>query len=883
MGNRWLRFGMLLAGCVLLAAGCRLFYLIYHGAFTPPPRPVPERVEPAPPARPDRYPPPVQPAEVTASPRPGEPLPDPSPPEISIVTGQLPMGAAGEEYFRELEAAGVRGLAVWTVVAGELPPGLDLSSEGVISGIPQRGGEWRFTVRLVERGGGTAERELRLLVREDPEILAQELEVVTASLPSGFRGRNYLHQLAAEGGEPPYRWEWGEGTLPEGIRFGLDSGAVFGIPREIGEFEFTIIVIDREEDFAERDYTLQIEEGDVEIVTAALPPANRGELYTVTLRARGGAVPYRWRMVAGRLPEGLEFDPDRGIISGVPEKWETTEFVIRVFDREGKAADREFELAMGVTYYGGPRILTGSLPRAVRGEVYRAGLEADDGVEPYTWTVSEGDLPPSLFLDSATGEISGLPEQSGKAGFTVMVSDAVGQTGRQDFSLVVDRQLVSITTAGLPDATAGREYQHLLEAAGGSPPYFFSLESGRLPRGLALAGTTGLIGGTVSDIYLRQGDRNFRFRVRVTDREEQVAVAAFPLRVIDPLDPDRRGPSAVAPSPRPVPTLTPAASEATISGLTGAAGDGKTGLAWRNPSGEDFDLVRVVRRRGGYPGDPDDGEVVFTGRGDNFVDRGLENRTAYFYAVIPYSRDGAPGEIGRDNRISLTPRAVSRFGPRVPYAGEVAVFEPLDPGLPQSPSSVLGPPSGRGVALHARPNDDGGASPPYGGTITLKFTDSMVVNEPGIDFTVFGRVRSEWVDGRLVRLMKPAVVAVSQDGVNFREFPFNYRAGFTADGSIDHYDPFSYAYGFAGVNPVHSQGNFPDPTNPAVSGGDFFDLDALPGRPFTWINYVRITAAGDRWLRDVAGDPVRHTDYGDSLSGTGSSGFELDAVSAVNY
>lgn len=883
MGNRWLRFGMLLAGCVLLAAGCRLFYLIYHGAFAADPAPVAQLVEHPPPARPGRRPTSALPAEEIPSPRTGEPLPEPSPPEISILTLQLPMGAAGEAYLQELEASGVRGLAVWTVAAGELPPGLELSSGGAISGIPERGGEWRFTVRLVERGGGTAERELRLLVREDPEALAGELEIVTGSIPPGFRGRNYLAELKAEGGEPPYRWDWGEGSLPEGVRFGLDAGAVFGIPRETGVFEFTIIVIDREEDFAEREYTLRIEEGGIEILTAALPPAVRGELYTVTLRARGGAVPYRWRMVTGRLPDGLEFDPDRGIISGIPEKWETTEFLVRVFDREGNAADREFELAMGITDYGGLRIVTGSLPQAVRGDVYLARLEADEGVEPYTWTVSEGELPPSLFLDPAAGEIGGLPEQAGKAVFTVMVSDAAGRAARQDFSLIVDRQLVSITTDSLPDATAGEEYQYLLDAAGGSPPYFFSLESGQLPNGLSLAGTTGLIEGTVSDIYLRQGSRNFRFRIRVADREEQMDMAEFPLRVIDPLDPSRRVAAAGAPSPRPVPTLTPAASEETISGLTGAASDGKTGLAWRNPTGEDFGLIRVVRKTGDYPRDPADGEVVFTGRGDNFVDRGLENRTAYFYAVIPFSRDGAPGEIDQNNRISLTPRAVSRFGPNDPYADEVVDFEPLDPGFPRRRSNALGIPSDRVVALGARRNDDRGASPPYGGTVILKFTDNMVVNDPGIDFTVFGRVRNVWVEGRSVRLMKPAVVAVSQDGVNWREFAFNYRPSLFEDGSINYFEPFSYASGFAGITPAHSRNGFPDPTNPAVSGGDFFDLDALPGRPFTWISYVRITATGDRWLRDADGDLVRHTDYSGALSGTGSSGFELDAVAAVNY
>jgi len=44
MGSRWLRLGMLAAGCVLLAAGVRLFYLIYCGDPSPEISRVPKRV-----------------------------------------------------------------------------------------------------------------------------------------------------------------------------------------------------------------------------------------------------------------------------------------------------------------------------------------------------------------------------------------------------------------------------------------------------------------------------------------------------------------------------------------------------------------------------------------------------------------------------------------------------------------------------------------------------------------------------------------------------------------------------------------------------------------------------------------------------------------------
>ena len=73
-------------------------------------------------------------------------------------------------------------------------------------------------------------------------------------------------------------------------------------------------------------------------------------------------------------------------------------------------------------------------------------------------------------------------------------------------------------------------------------------------------------------------------------------------------------------------------------------------------------------------------------------------------------------------------------------------------------------------------------------------------------------------------------------------------------------------------------------TNPAVSGGDFFDLSSISPN-LTWIQYIRITSTGDNWLMDMNGDMVRHTNQAPTwgASGTGNSGFDLDAVAAVNY
>ena len=136
--------------------------------------------------------------------------------------------------------------------------------------------------------------------------------------------------------------------------------------------------------------------------------------------------------------------------------------------------------------------------------------------------------------------------------------------------------------------------------------------------------------------------------------------------------------------------------------------------------------------------------------------------------------------------------------------------------------------------------------------------------------------------------MEPAIVSVSKDGAHFYTFPCDFVPHYTESGEINPYNPYCYSNadgssrGFAGVNPVYSSGGAPDPRT-AAAGGDAFDLDRIPGVKLDWIRFVRITATGDNWIIDSNGDRVRHVTEMGSCSGAGTSGFDLDAVCAVNY
>lgn len=87
-------------------------------------------------------------------------------------------------------------------------------------------------------------------------------------------------------------------------------------------------------------------------------------------------------------------------------------------------------------------IVTDTLPGATVGEEYSVTIEATGGEGgPYTWGIQEGTLPVGLQLDTATGEISGIPETAGQVTFTVFVGDPI----LKEFTITVEAAPVAPT------------------------------------------------------------------------------------------------------------------------------------------------------------------------------------------------------------------------------------------------------------------------------------------------------------------------------------------------------------------------------------------------------------------------------------------------------
>jgi len=190
----------------------------------------------------------------------------------------------------------------------------------------------------------------------------------------------------------------------------------------------------------------------------------------------------------------------------------------------------------GVGTPGGLSITTPTnLPAATVGSNYSVTLAATGGQTPYTWSVL-GALPSGLTLGASTGVISGAPATPGTAGFTIRVSDGLGASQTQSFSLPVNSSGTSslvIANASFPNGIVGQAYQQLLTTSGGcttpfSPSANFTVSGGALPNGLAIQTNTD---GSRSIVGTPTTPGAFNFSLTATDACGKSATATFTITV----------------------------------------------------------------------------------------------------------------------------------------------------------------------------------------------------------------------------------------------------------------------------------------------------------------------------------------------------------------
>jgi hypothetical protein len=122
--------------------------------------------------------------------------------------------------------------------------------------------------------------------------------------------------------------------------------------------------------------------------------------------------------------------------------------------------------------------------------------------------------------------ISGTPTGSGTFAFTLEADDTDGNPVQRSYIITIAPSTLQIVTTSLSHAVQGINYTYQLEAAGGAPPYTWTIALGSqpLPSGFSLS-TNGIISGVTSTSGAGT------FIVRLTDHNSTTITRSFTLTI----------------------------------------------------------------------------------------------------------------------------------------------------------------------------------------------------------------------------------------------------------------------------------------------------------------------------------------------------------------
>lgn len=273
---------------------------------------------------------------------------------LTIVSRSIVNGAIGLPYEQLLVAAGGEPAYVWTIAddAGTIPPGLDLRTDGVISGVPNTLGTYSFGVTVTDRLGAKDSVEYTITISPPVNVL-----ILLRDPPPARVGERIDFALSATGGVPPYRWV-ALSTPPPGLSI-AENGRVVGTPTQVGRFPVRVRATDSTRVANSDTALVQIvveDDGALRISTAPLlPPVRVRTPYQTLLQAEGGEPPYRWSLVRGDdLPSGFFLvkgdeagEPeDTALIRGTSVRPQVHAFSVRVEDALRRSHERTFLIAV---------------------------------------------------------------------------------------------------------------------------------------------------------------------------------------------------------------------------------------------------------------------------------------------------------------------------------------------------------------------------------------------------------------------------------------------------------------------------------------------------------------------------------------------------------
>ena len=457
-------------------------------------------------------------------------------PAVSVNAITPPTGYVGSVYTSTtLGATGGNGGPFtwgWVAASGSsLPPGLSLSTAGVITGTPTATGTYMAVATATDSATNSGNATLTITVNAGVSI------TTATGLPTGYVGSNYSQQVAATGGSGTgYTWSVSSGSsLPGGLTLST-TGLLSGKPSAAGTPSFNLTVTDSVGNTANATFSMTISPG-VSVTAPALPNAYPGTVYsTAAFTASGGSgtgYTWSWAPASGStLPNGLSINSSTGVVSGTPANTGTSSvastLVVTATDSVGNTGSATVNISVEATL----AITTpATLPAGTVGVAYSQSLAASGGSGTVSsWQVISSTLSSvGLSFSTTTGAITGATPTLGNASLTVTATDSEGHVSAQATFTVDINNLLKINQTTLPGDDVGSAYAQTLTASGGAGSgYTFSTDTAGTAS-LAAVNLSLSSSGAITGTPAAAGTATFT--VTVTDSAHTTATQAFTIIV----------------------------------------------------------------------------------------------------------------------------------------------------------------------------------------------------------------------------------------------------------------------------------------------------------------------------------------------------------------
>jgi hypothetical protein len=410
----------------------------------------------------------------------------------------------------------------YTYTATGLPPGLTMSSSGVISGTPTASGTFNYTVTITDTGGNQGSGRCSHKGTLSCSITVQPGVSATCLCISPIKGVAITSSAMVGSGGSGSGYTFSATGLPAGLSMS-SSGVISGTPTVSGTFNYTVTITDSKGNKGTLNCSITVQPG-ISATCLSIDAVQGDSIVSATLVGSGGTGPYSF--TATGLPAGLTISTS-GAISGTPTVSGTFNYTVTITDSKGNKGTLSCSIVVL------PPVSVSCVTfNAVQGVAITPVSLTGSGGAGGAYTYTATGLPPGLTM-SSSGVITGTPTASGTFNYTVTITDTGGNQGSGRCShkgtlscSITVQPGISATCLSIDAVQGDAIVSATLVGSGGTGPYTFTATG--LPAGLSIS-TSGTISGTPTV------SGTFNYTVTITDSKGNKGTLSCSIVVLPPV------------------------------------------------------------------------------------------------------------------------------------------------------------------------------------------------------------------------------------------------------------------------------------------------------------------------------------------------------------